>query len=302
MTDPSRPTPATSAALPDLAGAEEARRRSAGTAPPGSRRGELVARIVVGLALVLALVVSLAVVKTGFLVLAALGVALSVVEVGHALAVRGIRVPLAPAVVGSLGMLVSAYVVGTEGLLIALGLTLATIVVWRVVEDRGMGAIRDVAGGAMAIAWIGFLASFLALMLARPDGDLRVFAALLLPVANDTGGYVVGRLFGRHKMAPSISPGKTWEGFAGSLLFGIAFAYLGGTLLLGGPWWACFVLGPPVVLVASIGDLCESLLKRDLGLKDMGHLLPGHGGVLDRLDSILLTSPFSFLLLGVLVP
>lgn len=281
------------------------------TAPPADgepadrtakKSGDLLARSVVGVGLVLALVLSLFVVKTGFLVLAAVGVTLSVIEVTHALAVRDIRVPLPPALVGSLGMLISAYVVGTEGLMIALGLTLGTIVVWRVVEDRGMGAVRDVAGGAFAIAWVGFLASFLALMLAEPDGALRVFAALLLPVASDIGGYVVGRRFGRHKLAPSISPGKTWEGFAGSVLFGTVIAFVSCTLLLGGPWWAGLVVGPLVTLVATIGDLCESLLKRDLGLKDMGHLLPGHGGVLDRMDSILLTSPFSYLLLGVLVP
>ena len=131
---------------------------------------------------------------------------------------------------------------------------------------------------------------------------MLVLLAVLGPVGNDVGGYIAGVLFGRHPMAPSISPKKSWEGFAGSLVLGTATVTAVATLALGLPWWTGVTLGAVLVVVATCGDLSESLLKRDLGIKDMGHLLPGHGGVLDRIDSILLAAPTTYVMLEVLLP
>ena len=126
--------------------------------------------------------------------------------------------------------------------------------------------------------------------------------AVLGPVGNDVGGYIAGVLFGRHPMAPGISPKKSWEGFAGSLVLGTAMVTLIAVLALELPWWVGVAIGAVLVVVSTCGDLAESLLKRDLGIKDMGHLLPGHGGVLDRVDSILLAAPTTYVMLEVLLP
>ena len=125
---------------------------------------------------------------------------------------------------------------------------------------------------------------------------------VLLAVASDTGGFFAGVRFGRHPLAPTISPKKSWEGLAGSFLLALAVGLVGGVVVLGEPLWVGFALGVATPVTATLGDLAESLLKRDMELKDMGTLLPGHGGVLDRLDSLLLTAPFVYLLLSVSLP
>jgi phosphatidate cytidylyltransferase len=175
------------------------------------------------------------------------------------------------------------------------------VFIWRL-ADGPPGYRRAVAAGALIAAYVPVLAG-LAVVLGRPeDGSARVVAALAMVVCSDTGGYAVGVLLGRHKMAPRISPGKSWEGFAGSV---VTCAIAGAILVhfvFHQPLWAGAVFGVAVSLVSVLGDLTESMIKRDLGIKDMGHLLPGHGGVMDRLDSILFAVPVSFALLSVLAP
>jgi phosphatidate cytidylyltransferase len=141
------------------------------------------------------------------------------------------------------------------------------------------------------------MASFVALMLAAPDGSRRVLAWIVVTVCSDIGGYLVGSLLGRHPMAAAISPHKTWEGFAGSALACVVAGFLLLTLLLHGSWWQGVLLGLAAVAAATLGDLAESMIKRDLQIKDMGTVLPGHGGILDRADSLLLTAPVVWLLL-----
>jgi len=119
---------------------------------------------------------------------------------------------------------------------------------------------------------------------------------LLLVVSNDTFGYLVGASFGKHPMAPKISPKKSWEGFAGSIAGAIAVGVLACIFLLDKPWWVGVVLAVGMVAAATIGDLSESMVKRELGIKDMSSILPGHGGVMDRLDSIVFASPAAFIL------
>ncbi len=162
--------------------------------------------------------------------------------------------------------------------------------------------LRDATSSVLVVLWLPLMAGFTMLMLREDDGALRILTFVLLPVVSDTGGYAAGVFFGRHAMSPSISPKKSWEGFAGSAAAGLVAGILVVTLGLQGAWWAGALIGLTAVVTATVGDLSESVLKRDLGIKDMGSLIPGHGGVLDRIDSMLLTAPVLYLLLMWLVP
>jgi phosphatidate cytidylyltransferase len=150
-------------------------------------------------------------------------------------------------------------------------------------------------------AYVPLLCSFAALMVVPPDGAARVLVFVIGVVASDVGGYTAGVLAGKHPMAPTISPKKSWEGFGGSLVTGMVAGALSVVFLLHGPWWAGVLTGALLVVSATLGDLVESLMKRDIGIKDMGTLLPGHGGVLDRLDSLLPTALVAWAALSVLV-
>ena len=178
-------------------------------------------------------------------------------------------------------------------------LTVAAAVVWRALDGSGLSAVRDSAAAVFAVAYVPFLAGFVVLMLAQPDGEIRVVLFVLLAVANDTGGYIAGVLLGRHPLAPTVSPKKSWEGLAGSIVLATAVGVLGAVYGLGESPVLGVALGVMTAITATVGDLAESLLKRDLELKDMGSLLPGHGGVLDRLDSMIITAPFVYLVLSV---
>ena len=147
--------------------------------------------------------------------------------------------------------------------------------------------LRDVAATVFLAAWVPLFASFSVLLVYPPNGSGRVFCLMIGVVASDVGGYAVGVLFGKHPMVPSISPNKSWEGLAGSLFFGITAVTLTATLLAHKPVWIGLLLGLTIVATATLGDLVESQIKRDLGIKDMGRILPGHGGLMDRLDGTL---------------
>jgi phosphatidate cytidylyltransferase len=228
-------------------------------------------------------------------------IVLAVWELSQALSAKHFVVPVIPLAVGSLGMLVSAFVAGEEGLLVSFMLTGFGVLLWRIIDGLD-GAVGDVAAGLFTAAYVPFLGGFAILMLANDDGPLRVVVFIVVTIASDIGGYVAGVLFGRHPMAPTVSPKKSWEGFAGSVTACLVAGVLGVTLLLQGPWYAGAALGAAAAVTATLGDLAESLLKRDLGIKDMGSLLPGHGGIMDRLDSLLPTAPVAYALLTLLVP
>ncbi|HET8970659.1 MAG TPA: phosphatidate cytidylyltransferase [Candidatus Nanopelagicales bacterium] len=302
---PGAGTPSDSPADPD-----EPQHGSAGSAASADDPGEapsragrnLPAAIGVGLGLGAVLVASLFIRKEAFVVVAVLACAMGLWELERAFRTRDIRLPYLPLVVGTIGMLVSAYQAGIEALLVAFLLTAGGVFVWRVLDGGGLDALRDATAGIFAAAYVPFLAGFLMIMLSADDGQWRVLMFVALVVANDTGGYIAGVLFGRHPMAPSVSPKKSWEGAAGSVvlaaLVGIGFAIFA----IDAPWWAGLALGVVAVAAATMGDLSESMLKRDIGVKDMGNLLPGHGGILDRVDSILICSPVVFALLLVVAP
>jgi len=173
-------------------------------------------------------------------------------------------------------------------------------ILWRMLGGQD-GFVRDVAAAGFCLLYLPFLASFVSLLLAPDDGVERVLTFIFVTIASDIGGFAAGVLFGRHPMAPVISPKKTWEGLAGSalacLLVGVACL----AWLIDDDWWVGLVLGAVAVVAATLGDLAESMIKRDLGIKDMSNLLPGHGGIMDRHDSLLATVSVVYVVLHFLV-
>lgn len=267
-----------------------------------SRAGRnLPAAIGVGLGLGALIVGSLVLRKELLLAVIVVTICLGVWELRRALAQVSIHVPLVPSLVGSISMLLSAYVGGGEALVVTLGLTCVGILLWRI-ADGVLDAVRDIAGGCFVAVYPAFLAGFAALIMAPADGARRVIVFILVTVLSDVGGYVFGVLLGRHPMAPSVSPKKSWEGFAGSVLACVVGGAFAVDLLLDGPWWGGALLGVCTAIAATVGDLAESTIKRDLGIKDMSSILPGHGGIMDRLDSLVLVAPVAWAVLALVVP
>jgi phosphatidate cytidylyltransferase len=268
---------------------------------PGRAGRNLPAATAVGVGLGLVLVVSLLYARVAFLVIVAVAAVLALRELNTAFAQREIRLPFLPVAVGGVGMLAAAYFSGEAALAAVLALTAVGTLVWRL-TDGADGFLRDVSAGLFAAVYVPFLAGFAMLLASADHGAQRTLIFLVLVVCNDTGGYAAGVLFGHHPMAPKISPKKSWEGLAGSVLTAAAAGAIMLVTMLSGQWWQGAVLGVCVVASATLGDLCESMIKRDLGIKDMGNLLPGHGGIMDRLDSLLPTAPVVWLLLSLFVP
>ncbi len=261
----------------------------------------LPAAVAVGVLLVSLIISSLVVVQWGFVALATASLMIGVWELRGGLASGHVHIPVIPVLAGTLAMGPAAYVGGGTALSITFGLTVLAVIAWRAAGGLD-GASRDITGGVFVVAYAPFLAAFSALMAAAPEGPKRIFVFVAVTVMSDIGGYAVGVLAGRHPMAPSVSPKKSWEGFAGSTVACVLMGAAAVPLLLGGPVWAGVVLGLITVVIATMGDLAESMVKRDLGIKDMGSLLPGHGGIMDRLDSLLLVVPFAWALLALWVP
>ncbi len=273
--------------------------------PPPERRTRagrnLPAAVGVGLALGVVVLATLYLWKPAFVVVVVAAAVLGVWELGHAFSEDRVRVPLVPLSVGAAAIVVSAYAGGSEAMLVALTLTVLGTMLWRAPENA-KGYVRDVTASAFAALYVPFLAAFAVLMLRPDDGPDRVVTFVVLVVLSDVGGYAAGVLFGRHPMAPTVSPKKSWEGFGGSALFCAVGGATALPLLLDGVAWQGALIGLAVMVTATLGDLGESMIKRDLGIKDMGSLLPGHGGVMDRLDSLLPAAPVAYLLLAWLVP
>ncbi|MGW5199528.1 phosphatidate cytidylyltransferase [Streptomyces spiralis] len=263
---------------------------------------DLGAAIGVGLGLGVVIVASLFIVKAVFVGVIAVAVVVGLWELTKRLEERkGIRAPLVPLAVGGAAMVVAGYVRDAEGAWVAMALTALAVLVWRMTQSPE-GYLKDVTAGVFAAFYVPFLATFVAMMLTADDGPFRVLTFLILTVVSDTGAYAVGWRFGKHKLAPRISPGKTREGLFGAVAFAmVAGALCTQFLIDDGAWWQGLVLGLAVAASATLGDLGESMIKRDLGIKDMGTLLPGHGGIMDRLDSLLPTAPVVWLLLVLFV-
>lgn len=277
------------------AGAEEKATR------PHTAGRDLPAAIGVGVLLGAIVLVSLLVWKPLFVAVVTVGIALGVWELIEALRSGRITAPQTPTLMAACALVPVAYFAGPEGLSVAFGLSCLGILLWRSASGAE-GAIRDIAGGVFITAYVPLMAGLAMLLVAEPDGVSRIIVFILVTISSDIGGYAVGASMGRHPMAPALSPKKSWEGFAGSVLSCVLAAIISVTVLLNGPWWAGIILGVAVACFATMGDLAESTLKRDLGIKDMGTLLPGHGGLMDRLDSLVMTIPISFAVLTIFVP
>ena len=268
--------------------------------PAASRAGrDLKAAIGVGLGLGVLIIGTLLVKKESFAVVIALAACVGIWEMRSALRHAGVAAPFVPPVVGAVGMVWAAWFHGPAGLLTAWVLTCVAVVLWRG-TSRLDGAPRDVMGGIFVATYPTLLFGFAVLLLVPADGVGRMFVFLITTVCSDTGGYVAGVLFGKHPMAPSISPKKSWEGFAGSVLLSVVGGSLTVHFFLDHPWWIGIALGVGVAVAATIGDLMESLIKRDLGVKDMSNILPGHGGIMDRLDSLVVVVPIVWAVLTLL--
>ncbi|WP_345650727.1 phosphatidate cytidylyltransferase [Streptomyces tremellae] len=272
--------------------------------PPQKKRAgrDLRAAIGVGVGLGAVVVAALFVVKAVFVGVIAAAVVVGLWELTSRLdEKKGIRAPIVPLAVGGAMMVVAGYVWGPQGAWLAMALTALAVLVWRMAQPPD-GYLRDVTAGVFAVFYVPFLATFVALLLTAHDGPWRVLTFIILTVISDTGAYAVGWRFGSHKLAPRISPGKTREGLAGAIAFAMAAGALCMHFLVdGGLWWQGLLLGLGAAVSATLGDLGESMIKRDLGIKDMGTLLPGHGGIMDRLDSLLPTAPVVWLLMVVFV-
>lgn len=219
-------------------------------------------------------------------------------ELVRALRHGGHHAAYPPIAIGSTTLICLAYVYGRDRMVLAALLTALAVVVWRLAEGPEH-LLPDVAAGLYALLYTGMAAGFAALMLAAPDGQDRITIFVASVVASDVGGYTAGVLRGRHPMAPTVSPKKSWEGLVGSVA---ACAGVGAwlmTWLLHGAAWQGALFGLTIAASATLGDLGESMVKRDLGIKDMGHLLPGHGGLMDRLDSLLPSAPVAWGLLAI---
>ena len=268
---------------------------------PGRTGRNLPAAIGVGLGLGGLVVLTLFTVKATFLLYAGIALAIALAELTSALAKRDINIPWIPVAAGGAAVITCTYWLGPKDALAALGLTVIAIFAWRL-AGGATGYVKDTTAGVFAVAYLPFLGSFVAAMLVPADGPRRVLTFIILTICSDIGGYFAGITLGRHLMAPVISPKKTWEGFAGSVAACLVAGALCLPLLLHGHAWQGLLTGAAAVLAATLGDLVESMIKRDLDIKDMGTVLPGHGGILERLDSLLVCAPVVWLLLAAFIP
>jgi phosphatidate cytidylyltransferase len=278
---------------------------------PGYGRAGRDLRKAVASAIVLlaAIALSLLFWKTAFMFIVAAAVVVAVWELHRGLLAKEVDIPEQPLMLGGVVMVVVAYVWGAAALVTATAVTALVIMLWLL--RRGIdGYVKNSTASVFTLVYVPFLGSFVALMLAEggttggglDDAGVKgIIAFVLVTIASDIGGYAAGVLFGRHPMAPVISPKKSWEGFAGSTLTCVVVGWLLVVHLLDGDWWVGICLGLIAVVMATLGDLCESVMKRDLGIKDMSQVIPGHGGLMDRLDSLLATIAPIWLLLHYLV-
>ncbi|MEV5897785.1 phosphatidate cytidylyltransferase [Nonomuraea fuscirosea] len=264
--------------------------RTAGTSSSGgSRTGRnLPAAIAVGVVLGALVIGTVYTIKELFLLVVAGAVGVGVLELVKAFATRDIKVPAAPVLAGMVAMHAGAYWGGPVWLLATFAVSALVLLIWRMFSDGTDGYVRDASASVLTLFYPALLAAFVPLLLKESDGDHRVVIFIAVTVASDIGGYIAGVLFGKHQLTV-ISPKKTWEGLAGSIVACTAVGAWLVTWLLGGDIWQGALIGALAAVLATVGDLIESMIKRDLGIKDLGTILPGHGGLMDRLDSLVTT-------------
>ena len=280
-------------------------------APAHGRAGrDLRAAVTSAVVLLATIGASLFFLKALFMLVVVAAVVVAIWELHRGLAAKGIDIPEQPLMAGGAIMVAAAYFWGANALITATAVTALAVMLWLL--RRGIeGFVANATAAVFTLVYVPFLGSFVALMLAEggdwdaraivdgslDDGVKGILTFILITIASDIGGYVAGVLFGKHPMAPVISPKKSWEGFAGSLAFCVAAGVGLVVWMLDGDWWVGVILGVIAVVMATLGDLVESVMKRDLGIKDMSQIIPGHGGLMDRLDSLLATIAPVWLLL-----
>lgn len=267
------------------------------TEAPSRAGRNLPAAIASGVVLGAIVLATLFTVQWIFVAVVALAIVLAVRELHAAFAHRGIAIARTPLYAGCVASVAAAYQWGVVALAVVLGSIILATFIWRL-RLGTEGYVADITASIFIAAYLPFMAGFVMLMLREDNGPQRIVAFILLTICNDIGGYAAGVLFGRHPMAPHISPKKSWEGFAGSLIAQSAMGIALFVLLFDAPWWQGLITGAVLTVTATAGDLSESAIKRDLGVKDMGSFLPGHGGVMDRLDSLVPNAFASWLLLS----
>ena len=259
----------------------------------------LPAAITVGVILGAVLVVGLFYLPAVLVLLAAVAVAVGTWEVCHGLnQKRGMGVPLIPAVTTAFFMPFAAYYGGGQWLIFAVVASILVLIGWRIVGKRD-GMIMSIMGSIFVMSWVPFMISLALLLYREESGAGKVLMILLMAIGNDTWGYIAGVLWGRHPMAPKISPKTTWEGFAGSMIGSLIVGIIC-SMVIGDPWWYGIIVAIFLVIASTVGDLGESMVKREIGIKDMSNLLPGHGGVMDRLDSIVFAIATGYVIFAVL--
>lgn len=276
------------------------------TVSPPAQGRSLSKSIIVGLALGGAFLLSVLIYKELFMVLAAAAAGAGAWELSSALRLKGWYVPRVPSVVGSVLIMPATFYWGERGQWLTSLAIVLSLILWRSVhliwerKDATQSlkrTLRDFAAAAFVVIYLPLTTSFTILLLRRPDdGQWWVVTFVVTVAMIDTFGYLVGRKYGAHKMAPGVSPKKSWEGLLASITAGSISAILFTVLLLGGQWWQGVFMAAALLLAAVFGDLAESLIKRDLGVKDMSSVLPGHGGIMDRMDSILPAGLITYLI------
>jgi cytidylyltransferase family len=278
--------------------------------PRNSAGRDLKSAIGVGVGLGAVVLLAIFVIPGGWYPLVALAAAAATWEVHSRLKEHGYVVSLPTVLVGGQVMLWSSLFFGVEGLIAGFVTSVLALMFGRLFYHGRHSApqnyLRDAAIGVFVLTWIPLFASFAA-MLSQISGEAvsgryYIVTFMLCVIASDTGGYITGVLFGKNPMAPAVSPKKSWEGFAGSVLFGAVTGALCEHFLIHGSWWSGVILGLCLVVCATLGDLVESQFKRELGIKDMSNILPGHGGVMDRLDGMLPSAMVTWLILSWTMP
>ena len=278
---------------------------ASGGAPKPSRAGRnLPAAIAVGALLGGIVIVILLFAPYGWLGVVAVAIPIATHEVAQRLREAGYSIPIIPLLIGGQATLWLTWPFGPAGALGGYAGTVVICLIWRLF-DHGLSHapvnyLRDISATVFLATWVPLFVSFSALLIYQDHGAGRVFCLMLTVVFSDIGGYTAGVLFGKHLMVPAISPKKSWEGLGGSLLFGITASVLAVTFLLDKPAWVGVPLGLMLVITGTLGDLVESQVKRDLGIKDMGTLLPGHGGLMDRIDAMLPSAVATWIVLTLL--
>ena len=258
--------------------------------------------VIFGLILGFTFLGSVLFVKELFVALIALACAAGAWELSTALRQKNWYVPRIPVTVGSALVMPLSYVGGERWQWLGVLAIVAALMLWRGVQLIVSHAsfrrsfkeiIRDFSAAAFVVVYLPLTMSFAALIIREPahdkivDGKFWIITVVVSVILIDSSAYLFGRKLGKHPMLPKVSPKKSWEGFGVSVVFALGCAISLTLWLLQLPWWFGALIAGVILLSAVLGDFAESLIKRDLGVKDMSSWIPGHGGVMDRLDSML---------------